>query len=85
MLLQNPFIYHKGVCTSEVDKFRQTFPMLRGGHFFSIECKENYELIRELTSFGKEVVVLSPIYIRDKIGKWIDGLKISYENLKSRT
>ena len=59
--------------------------MLRGGHFFSIECKENYELIRELTSFGKEVVVLSPIYIRDKIGKWIDGLKISYENLKSRT
>lgn len=78
-------ISQRSVCTSEVEKFRQTFPMLRGGHFFSIECKENYELIRELTSFGKEVVVLSPIYIRDKVGKWIDGLKTSYENLKSRT
>lgn len=46
---------------------RQQYPMFEGGYFFSIECIENYELIRELTSFGKDLIVLSPNDIRQKI------------------
>ncbi len=36
------------------------------GRFFSIECIENYELIRELTAFGADLLVLSPDDIRQK-------------------
>ena len=46
---------------------RQQFPMLDGGYFFSIECIENYELIRELCSFGKDLLVLAPADIQQKV------------------
>lgn len=39
-------------------QFRSEFPTLDGGAFFSIDCIPNYELIRELTSFGKDLIVL---------------------------
>lgn len=56
--------YYRG----ETDKvYRKQYPKLHNGAFFSIECKENYELIRELTSYGENLVVLSPQYIIDKI------------------
>ena len=40
---------------------------LEGGAFFSIDCIENYELIRELSSFGKDLLVLSPADIQQKV------------------
>lgn len=46
---------------------RQTFPQHPAGAFFSIECRENYELLRELTSFGKELIVLSPREIQKAV------------------
>lgn len=39
---------------------REQYPQFSEGAFFQIECKYNYELIRELTSFGPELVVLGP-------------------------
>lgn len=58
---------------------RQRYPKLRGGYFFSIECIENYELIRELTSFGADLVVLSPKEIRSKITEQIKAMGAHYE------
>ena len=49
------------------EELRQQYPMLEGGAFFSIDCIENYELIRELSSFGKELLVLSPANIQQKV------------------
>lgn len=49
--------------------------LLFKGRFFSIDCKENYELIRELTSFGKELIVLSPKLIQERVFEWIDELQ----------
>ena len=46
---------------------RDKFPMLEGGRFFYIECIENYELLRELTSFRAELIVLSPEEIKQKV------------------
>lgn len=43
------------------------FPSLSGGELFQINCIENYELIRELCSFGPDLVVLSPAHLRNKI------------------
>ena len=49
------------------ETLHQQYQMLKGGAFFSIECIENYELIRELSSFGKDLIVLSPDNIRQKV------------------
>lgn len=46
---------------------RQQYPSLINGAFFSIDCIQNYELIRELCSFGGNLVVLSPDSIREDI------------------
>lgn len=46
---------------------RSKYHVQYGGSFFSIECKENYELIRELCSFGGELKVLSPQFIVDSV------------------
>lgn len=42
-------------------------PLLKGGLFFSIDCIPNYELIRELCSFGSNLLVLSPVTIQEEI------------------
>lgn len=43
------------------------YPQLEGGVFFSIDCIPNFELIRELCSFGSNLVVLTPDTIRSEI------------------
>lgn len=67
--------FSKNISGSEEEKLRRIYPILSNGRFFSIDCKENYELIRELTSFGKELIVLSPKLIQEKIINRIDDLK----------
>ena len=57
---------------------RQRYPMLNGGAFFSIDCIENYELIRELISFREDLVVLSPDNIRDTVMERIAAMYESY-------
>lgn len=61
------------------EALRHEYPTLEGGRFFSIECIENYELIRELTSFGADLVVLSPKEIRSKITERIKAMGARYE------
>lgn len=39
-------------------QLRAQYSQLIGGAFFTIDCINNYELIRELCSFGKELIVL---------------------------
>lgn len=53
-------------------------PDLRGGAFFSIECRQNYELIRELCSFGGELKVLSPEPIVAAVVERIKRLSATY-------
>lgn len=45
----------------------EKFNLPSAGAFFSIECMTNYELIRELCSFGGELKVLSPEQIVNAI------------------
>lgn len=60
------------------EKLRITYPNLSGGVFFKIECRENYELLRELTSFGADLMVLSPDSIVDKIRERVRRIYDSY-------
>ena len=64
------------------EELRQQYPMLEGGRFFSIECIENYELIRELTSFGKDLLVLSPTDIQQKVRDYIASQFQAYHSLR---
>ncbi len=48
-------------------QLHEQYPQLDGGLFFSIDCIPNFELIRELCSFGGNLVVLSPESIREEI------------------
>ena len=55
---------------SNDEDLRRQYPKLVGGRFFSIDCIPNYELIRELTSFGRELLVLKPEDVRAKVLEW---------------
>ena len=60
---------------------RKAYPSLQGGRFFRIECKRNYELIRELCSYGQELAVLEPPNIRKEIEERIKGMSDRYSGL----
>lgn len=57
----------KNINQDKKTELRKLYPTLINGEFFQIECKENYELIRELSSFGKNLIVIEPKEIKEKI------------------
>lgn len=63
-------------------ELRRQYPMLEGGAFFTIDCIENYELIRELTSFGKDLIVLSPNDIQKKVADRIMEMYKEYQMVR---
>ena len=42
------------------EQLKNKYPQLEGGAFFTIDCIRNNELTRVLTSYGQELLVLSP-------------------------
>lgn len=58
---------------------RKQYSVPSKGSFFSIECKENYELIRELCSFGAELKVLSPATIVNSVKQRIKSMAELYQ------
>ncbi len=64
---------------------RNEYPQLEGGMFFTLNCVPNYELIRELCSYGKELVVLEPTSIQDEIYKRICEMNEKYSQARTMT
>ena len=71
------------ISESDTMALRKKYPTLKGGRFFRIDCKYNYELIRELTSFGKELMVLEPGYICNKVRERVEEMFSEYEKLRT--
>ena len=65
-------------------ELREKYPTLCEGRFFSIDCIENYELIRELTSFGKDLIVLSPQSIVEQVQQRIMEMQNEYSAVFKR-
>ncbi len=63
-------------------QLRNEYPKLVGGAFFSIDCIKNYELIRELCSYGDGLIVLSPNEIRDEVASRVRAMNDRYHLLK---
>ena len=61
-------------------ELHKQYPQLKGGMFFSLDCIPNFELIRELCSFGGNLVVLSPESIRTEIKKRIEAHLDQYQH-----
>ncbi len=64
-------------------RLHNNYPHLEGGAFFSIDCIRNYELIRELCSYGKELLVLSPETIKLEIMDRISEMNEKYSELRT--
>ena len=64
------------------EDLRRQYPKLVGGKFFSIDCIPNYELIRELMSFGRELLVLKPKEVQDAVIERITTMMSMYEKVK---
>ena len=71
-------------CGEAVIKFRQDYPQLEGGTFYTIDCIKNYELIRLLCSYGKDLIVLrSNGTILDDIRERISEMNEKYSELRT--
>lgn len=60
------------------EELRSQYPNLAGGRFYRIECRMNYELIRELSSYGPSLVVLSPDEVRTAIRQRAEAMLKCY-------
>lgn len=69
---------------STVSELRLKYSEFQGGKFFRIDCKENYELIRLLSSFGKDLIVLEPTDIQDKIWERLTDMEKEYEKVRTK-
>ena len=72
---------HTPICGDREEELRLQYPSLKGGRFFKMECRDNYELRRELTSFGEDLIVLSPEDIKQKVINRVKGLCNKYDLL----
>ena len=62
-----------------VQQLRTEYPQLQGGMFFTLDCINNFELIRELCSYGKELIVLSSDgTVADEVKKRISEMNEQY-------
>lgn len=65
-------------------QLRLKYPQLQNGMFFTLDCIPNFELIRELCSYGKELIVLeSDGHIRDDIFKRITEMNDIYNIVRT--
>ncbi len=63
---------------------RTEYPQLQGGMFFTLDCIFNYELIRELCSYGKDLLVLrSDGIVADEVRKRICEMNESYSQVRT--
>lgn len=65
-------------------QLREEFPQLQNGMFFRLDCIRNYELIRELCSYGKDLIVLySDGDVKDEVYRWISKMNEKYFELRT--
>lgn len=55
------------ISESDIPELKASQGNLVGGKYYKIVCKNNYELRREMLSFGAELIVLSPNDLRSQL------------------
>ena len=68
----------------EEQQLQTEYPNLQGGMFFTLDCINNFELIRELCSYGKELLVLrSDGKVADDVRKRIFEMNEKYSEMQT--
>ena len=81
-VITKPIHGSQKIIRGEMDsQLRSTYPNLNDGKFLQIECRENYELIRELTSFGSDLLVLYPNSFSKVVINQVTELSNAYKKL----
>ena len=62
--------------------FRRKYPSLKDMTFFSIECRENHELYARFASYMGNVVLVEPVYMREKLLSYLTEAVTNYSPLK---
>lgn len=65
------------------EQIYKQYPTLKGGDFYTIEVQNNFELIRELSSFGDNLLVISPQNIQNEIHERIKRMDMIYSILRT--
>ena len=64
-------------------QYRAEYPQLQGGMFFTLDCINNFELIRTLCAYGKDLIVLrSDGTVADDVRKSISEMNEQYNFFK---
>ena len=64
-------------------QLRAEYPQLEGGMFFTLDCIRNFELIRELCSYGKDLIVLhSDGEVKNEVMKRIQEMNEKYAQVR---
>ena len=71
----------RNLSPAEQQKLHEEYPQLLNGNFYTIDCIENYELIRELSSFGAELIILSPLHISKRVFEYSNSLVCRYMSI----
>ena len=71
----------RNLSSAEQQKLHEEYPQFQNGNFYTIDCIENYELIRELSSFGAELIVLSPLHISKRVFEYSNSLVCRYMSI----
>jgi len=67
----------------KVQQLRAEYPQLEGGMFFTLDCIRNFELIRELCSYGKDLLVLqSDGEVKNEVMKRIQEMNEMYSIMR---
>jgi predicted DNA-binding transcriptional regulator YafY len=65
-------------------QLREDYPQLQGGFFFTLDCIRNYELVRELCSYGKDLLVLrSDGSVKDEVMERVGEMNEKYFELRT--
>lgn len=79
--IHGSFTLIKGDREQELHK---EYPLLQDGLFFTLDCVSNFELIRELCSFGKELIVLrSDGTVADDVYNRINEMNKKYSQIRT--
>lgn len=71
----------RNLSSEDQKKLHEEYPHLQNGNFHTIDCIENYELIRELSSFGAELIVLSPHHIAKQVFDNCNNIVCRYKSI----
>ena len=64
-------------------QLRAEYPHLEGGMFFTLDCIRNFELIRELCSYGKDLLVLqSDGEVKNEVTKRVREMNEMYSIMR---